>query len=139
MQFSTRKRRNPPGVIIVSLIDVLIVVLIFLMVASTLKQHPALKLALPESKQAAMQSGADDNIVVSIASQDPPLYIGPRPVTLDKLQQELTAKAAQNPKVSLSIHSDKRAAVEYLFKVMDAAKAAGIRNITAATKPAGPP
>ena len=139
MQFTVRKRRNPPAVIIVSLIDALIVVLIFLMVATTFKQHPALKLALPESKQATNQGGTENNIVVSIAKQDPYLYIGERPVTSDKLQEELTAKAAQNPKVSLSIFSDGGAPVQQLFKVMDAAKAASIKNITAATKTPGQP
>jgi len=140
MQFTVRKSRKPPAVIIVSLIDVLIVVLIFLMVATTFKQHPALKLALPESKQATNQGGTDETIVVTIANQDPYLYLGPRPVTYDKLQEELSAKAARNPKISLSIFSDKRAPVEQLFKVMDAAKAAGIKSsITAATKTPGQP
>ena len=59
---------------------------------------------------------------------------------LSEHAQELSAKAARNPKISLSIFSDKRAPVEQLFKVMDAAKAAGIKSsITAATKTPGQP
>src|SRR6266540_6865398 len=134
MRFTVRKRRSPPAVIIVSLIDVLIVVLIFLMVATTFKQHPALKLALPDSKQALNQGATEDNITVTIANQEPHLYLGPRPVTYEKLQEELTAKAAQTPKITLSIYPDKRAPIEQLFKVMDAAKAAGIKSISAAAK-----
>ena len=139
MRFTVRKRRNPPAVIIVSLIDVLIVVLIFLMVATTFKQHPALKLTLPESKQALTEGATENNITVTIANQEPHLYIGPRPVTADKLQEELTAKAAGNPKISLSIYSDKRAPVEQLVRVWDAAKAAGIKSISFATKTSGQP
>ena len=68
MQFSTRKRRQAPTIIIVSLIDVLIVVLIFLMATTTFKQLPAIQLALPESKQA--KAGAADNaLVVSVSNQ----------------------------------------------------------------------
>ena len=53
MNFVKNKRRKVPSVIIVSLIDVLLVVLIFLMVSTTFKkEQPALKLALPESKVA---------------------------------------------------------------------------------------
>ena len=63
MQFATRKRRGTPAVIIVSLIDVLIVVLIFLMVTTTFKQQPALKLALPESNQQKTGATADALIV----------------------------------------------------------------------------
>ena len=57
MRFYVRKRRQAPSVIIVALIDILIVLLIFLMVTSTFKQQPVLKLALPESSQ-AQKTGA---------------------------------------------------------------------------------
>src|SRR5262249_47724727 len=58
MKFSNRKRRQAPTIIIISLIDILIVLLIFLMVTTTFKQQPALKLVLPESRQ-AKQGTAD--------------------------------------------------------------------------------
>jgi biopolymer transport protein ExbD len=138
MQFSTRKRRNPPTVIIVSLIDVLIVVLIFLMVASTFKQQqPALKLALPESKQTPKPGSAEENLIITIAKQEPYLYLGTRPVTLDKLQEELKTKAEKNPQITLSIRADTDAPFGQIVKVMDASKAAGIRAVSAFTKPPG--
>lgn len=140
MQFSTRKRRNPPSVIIVSLIDVLIVVLIFLMVASTFKQQqPALKLALPESKQTPKPGSTEDNLVITIAKQEPYFYLGTRPVTLDKLQEELKAGSAKNPQISLSIRADTDAPFGQIVKVMDASKAAGIRSVSAFTKPPAQP
>ena len=52
MRFFPKQRRRPPAIIIVALIDILIVLLIFLMVTTTFKQQPALKLVLPESKEA---------------------------------------------------------------------------------------
>ena len=59
MRFSIRTRRHTPSVIIVSLIDVLLVVLIFMMVTTTTKKpEPALKLSLPQSKEA--KPGAPD-------------------------------------------------------------------------------
>ena len=103
MQFTTRKRRNPPSVIIVSLIDVLIVVLIFLMVASTFKQHPSIKLALPESKQASEPTSTEGNLVVTIAKSEPHLFLGRNPVTLDRLEAELKASVRRNPGVRLAI------------------------------------
>ena len=88
MQFTIRKRRQPPTIIIISLIDILIVLLIFMMVTTTFKQQPALKLVLPESKQTPKTGATEDNLIVTIAKQEPYLYLGPRPVTLDKLQEE---------------------------------------------------
>jgi biopolymer transport protein TolR len=139
MQFTVRKRRNPPSVIIVSLIDVLIVVLIFLMVASTFKQHPALKLALPESKQTAKPGNTENHLIVTIAKAEPHLYLGQRPVTFERLQEELKASAAQNPELNLSIRADTEAPFGQVVKVMDAAKAAGIRAVNAFTRQAAQP
>src|SRR6266850_4678338 len=127
MQFTVRKPRKPPTVIIVSLIDVLIVVLIFLMVATTFKQQPSIKLALSVSKHTDKPGATDDNIVVTVAKQEPYLYVGQRPVTFDKLVEELKAKAAQNPQITLAIRADTDAPFGQVVKVMDAAKAAGIK------------
>ena len=140
MQFTIRKRRQPPTIIIISLIDILIVLLIFMMVTTTFKQQPALKLVLPESKQTPKTGATEDNLIVTIAKQEPYLYLGSRPVTLDKLQEEFRTHAAQNSKISVSIRADTDAPVGQLVKVIDAAKAAGIKAaINMFTKAAGQP
>lgn len=125
MKFIDRKRRQAPTVIIISLIDVLIVMLIFLMVTTTFKQQPALKLALPESKQA--QSGASESsLIVTLAEKEPFYYVGPRPVTLERLQEIFLTTAKTNPQVTVAIRPDRKAPMETLVNVMGAAKAAGI-------------
>ncbi len=135
MRFIVRKRRQPPAVIIVSLIDVLIVVLIFLMVTTSFKQQkPSVKLTLPESRQG--KAGASENapLVITIAKQEPYFYIGSRPVTLDKLQAELVAGVAQNPNVVVSIRADEGSPWGKVVNVMDAAKAAKVKAVSAFTK-----
>jgi len=135
-----RKRRQPPPIIIISLIDILIVLLIFLMVTTTFKQQPALKLALPESKQTPKPGSTENNLVITISKEEPYLYLGPRAVTLVKLEEELKASATKNPQVSVSIRADTAAPVGQLVKVMDAAKVAGIKAaISMFTKAAGQP
>jgi biopolymer transport protein ExbD len=135
MQFTARKHRQPPAVIIISLIDILIVLLIFLMVTTTFKQHPAVKLALPESRQA--QQGALDPkqmVVVSISKGEPFFYLDQRPVTLARLQEELVSRAAQNPKIQLTIRGDKEAPLGEVIKAVDAAKAARIKDMSVLVK-----
>ncbi|MBI3874752.1 MAG: biopolymer transporter ExbD [Verrucomicrobia bacterium] len=136
MRFLLRKRRNPPSVIIVSLIDVLMVVLIFLVVSTTFKQQPAIKLALPVSKQA--KEGATENapLVVTVAKQEPHLYLGDKPVTIQRLEEELALRVSSNPQATLSIRADTDAPFGEIVKVMDAARAAKIQSVTAFTKPA---
>ena len=134
MRFTGSKRRQPPAVIIISLIDVLMVVLIFLMVTTTFKQQPAVKLVLPESKQA--KEGVAENLplVVTVAKQAPFLYLDQVPVTADKLQAELVARAAQNPQLMVAIRADNEAPFGQIVKVMDAAKAAKVKTVSAFTK-----
>ena len=141
MQFYVRKRRQAPAVIIVALIDILIVLLIFLMVTTTFKQQPALRLALPESSQ-AQKTGANEAppLVVSI---DPKgiLRLGAdaRPVTVERLKQELRVAVANSADVKLAISADTAAPFGVIVKVMDAAKEAKITMVNAFTKEAGKP
>ncbi len=90
MQFTSRKRRQPPAVIIVSLIDVLLVVLIFLMVSTHFKKPSSVKLVLPESKQA--KAGATENAKPTVVRVLPngDLELDSRPMTADKIQQTLS-------------------------------------------------
>jgi biopolymer transport protein ExbD len=133
MNFSIRKRRQTPAVIIVALIDVLIVLLIFLLVTTTFRQQPALRLSLPESTQ-AQKSGETETppLVVSIDPQGT-IRFGPdaRPVTFDQLKMELTTQVARDPKRGVSINADKSAPFGQVIRVMDAAKESNIKMVNA--------
>jgi biopolymer transport protein ExbD len=133
MQFSTRRRRPAPTVIIVSLIDVLIVVLIFLMATTTFKQQPALKLALPESNQPKTGATPKNAIIVTI-TKNGVLYYKTDPVTLEALQRDLTAAARLNPETSIAIRADTDAPWGKVVKVRDAAKAANIKSVSASVQ-----
>ena len=139
MQFLVRKRRQAPPIIIISLIDILIVLLIFLMVSTTFRQQPALKLALPESKQGTAGASTDAPLVVTVSKQEPYFYLATRAVTLDKLKQELAASAAKNPQIVVAIRADTDSPLGKIVNVMDAAKEAGVKSsVNLFTKKAGP-
>jgi len=141
MKFLVRKRRTAPAVVIVALIDVLVVLLIFLMVTTTFKQQPLLKLALPESSS-SQKSGAKEHppLVVNIDA-DGHFRFGEKnvPVTLDQLRGQLIPEATKNPDVKLAIRADKKAPWNSIVQVMDLAKAAKIKNLSAFTKDAAKP
>lgn len=137
MRFTQGRRRPAPSIIIVSLIDVLLVVLIFLMVSTTFRQTPAVKLALPEAKETQKSGASPDKLVVTIAKVEPHLYLGTLPVTFEKLQEELVSQAARNTNLSLAIQADEGAPWGQIVKVMDAAKSAKIRAVDAVTKSPG--
>jgi biopolymer transport protein ExbD len=138
MNFTKNKKRKVPSVIIVSLIDVLLVVLIFLMVSTTFKkEQPALKLALPESK-VAKPGSADQKeaFTVSVSTNFPYFFIGEKPVTYDQLQRELDAAVQKNPQLALKIRADKASPVGEFLKVIDAGKLAKVTSIDAITEKA---
>jgi biopolymer transport protein ExbD len=136
MRFTSGKKRRAPTVIIVSLIDVLLVVLIFLMVTTTAKKEPPpiLRLALPESKQAKPGSKEDRPFVIAIATNAPYFYIEEKPVTLERLQNELMTAAKKDPKVAVTIKADRRAPFGEVIRVIDAAKIAQVGSINAVTE-----
>jgi biopolymer transport protein ExbD len=136
MQFTNRKKRQAPAVIIISLIDVLIVVLIFLMVTTTFKKQPAVKLVLPESKEAKAGASEKTALIVTVPKQGA-LLLDSHPVTVEQLQGRLADAAQKNPQTTVSISADENAPFQQIIKVMDAAKAANIKSVNAFTKNAG--
>jgi biopolymer transport protein ExbD len=141
MRFHIRKRRTTPAVIIVALIDVLIVLVIFLLVTTTFKQVPSLQLTLPASRQ-ALKPGMNDNPpeIITIASNGV-VFLGANdmPYTMEQLQGQLRSLAAQNPKLKLAVRADTDAPWGRMVAVMDAAKVAGLKDISAYTKQTGKP
>lgn len=141
MHFYVRKRRQAPAVIIVALIDVLIVMLIFLMVTTTFKQQPSLKLALPESSQAQREGASETAPLVVTIDAKGLLRLSIAndlvPITDERLKQELLAAVARNPDLKLALSADKAAPFGQIIKVMDAAKEAKIKVVSAFAKEAG--
>jgi biopolymer transport protein ExbD len=136
VQFRSHKRKRAPSVIIVSLIDVLLVVLIFLMVTTAFKDTPAFKINLPETSKSAAH-GATENppVIVTITTNKPVFYLGRLPATRDRLKQEFIARVKENPKVVVAIRADDQAAYGNVIKVTEAAQAAQVMEIRTFLKP----
>jgi biopolymer transport protein ExbD len=141
MRFYIRKKRQAPAIIIVALVDILIVLLIYLMVTTTFKQQPALRLALPESSQAQKNGARDNAPTVIIIDAKGNLRYGPeaKPVTVDRLKEELVAAIAKAPDLKVAISADKDAPFGQFIKVKDAVSEVGIKQLTVFTKEPGKP
>jgi biopolymer transport protein ExbD len=140
MRFLHKKRARTPAVIIVSLIDVLLVVLIFLMVTTTAKQiEPTLKLNLPDSKEAkpGESSNKDKPFTILVATNFPYFFIGERgdrATTLDKLQAELTDAVKKDPNLKVAVRADKMAPFGEIVKLIDATKVAHVGSLNFITE-----
>ena len=131
MQFVQNKRRTPPSVIIVSLVDVLMVVLIFLVVSTTFKESQAyIELATSDNPEGQLNSDARP-VLVTIPRDKNHVLIGGEEVPLEKLGAKLKAQVDANPEISLSIEADGKVDFEVIVQVRDAAKSAGVKNLNA--------
>ena len=135
MQFRTRKRRSAPSVIIISLIDVLMVVLIFLVVSTTFKDRlPAINLALPDSRTQDLTAAGDGPLTIQIKALPPHWQIADKVVTTFEMERIFRARAAEKPDVTLIIQSDKAAPFGAVVTARDTARVAGITNVSAQVK-----
>ena len=121
-----------------ALIDVLIVLLIFLMVTTTFKQQPALKLALPESSHAEKTTAAEKApLLISIDAQGNLMFGDDKiPITAESLKSRLQDRAQKDPALQVALNADRAAPFGQVVKVMDAAKEANLKVVSAFIKEA---
>ena len=123
-----------PAVIIVSLIDILAILLIFVIVTTTFKRdQPSVVINLPESKTATAAPAQAEQSILTI-SKDQTLFLDNKPVELADLKQALMDMMAANPNRSLALNADKSAPFGFVISVMDILKEANVRNVPAFTQ-----
>ncbi|HVM60630.1 MAG TPA: biopolymer transporter ExbD [Verrucomicrobiae bacterium] len=134
--FETTKTHRTPVIRVINLVDVLFILLIFFIATTTFRANSptAVKLALPEAKTAE-EVGREKISRVSIAvSSDETIYFDNKPISLSALEQSLRDAKEKDPKVQVQFSADKTVSYGTVVAIVDAARAAGIPDITAFTK-----
>jgi biopolymer transport protein ExbD len=133
MKFSVRKKRAP-SIIIVSLVDILVILLIFFVVSTTFKtQQPEVQINLPESKTAKEKPSELEHALVTV-NEDDEIKLDGKAITADDLEGAVR-DLPPTRKSSLALQADKKASFGTIIKVMDALKLAGVKNLPAFTNP----
>lgn len=120
------KRRPVPTIPIVSLIDIMVILLIFFVATTTFeKDKTEVKITLPESKTlGGTATAADTRVAISIDEQQH-VFLDGKPVELDQLAQMIIALKQAKPETKLELQADTTAALGNLVKVWDALREAG--------------
>ncbi|MGA1842961.1 MAG: ExbD/TolR family protein [bacterium] len=121
-----------PEINIVSLIDVVLLMLIFFMLTTSFVSTPGLQVKLPKASSDVVK--AHDRIEVHITKEGH-IYLNNTMMRLPELKSTLEAKAKESAEQVLIIHADEMARHGLVVKVMDYAKRAGIENMAIATQP----
>ncbi len=131
----SRRDREDPEINLISFIDVLLVVLIFLMLTATFSRYTQLQVRLPEADAEAAQTQAHE-IVVAIGA-DGRYAVGGQVLTTPSVQA-LTAALQQaalgQTEPTLVINADAAATHQSVINAMEAARNAGLQRITFATQ-----
>ena len=127
MKFYTRQRRMPQ-VIIVSLIDVFVILLIFVVVTTTFKrEQPSFTIALPESKTATASEKAEEPVILTISPEDK-IFLDANEITIEDLKPAIERMVQGNAKRPLALNADKKAPFGTVIRVIDVLREAGVKG-----------
>jgi len=135
MNFQRGREKEQPEINLVPMIDVMLVILIFLMITTTYSKYTELQINLPSADADKQHERASEvNVLVNAQGQ----YVVNRSpvafVSIEQLAGELkrASGAASEPVVVIS--ADANASHQSVVRVMEAARAAGLQQITFTTQ-----
>ena len=129
MRSNVRKRQEEMGVQMAPLIDCVFLLLVFFLVAATLKKpHKELELQLPHSAAAIKTESKYDTLVIEM-TKDGEIYIESESVTKRLLNEKLHDMAANTPNRRIRIDADRRAPVQHLVRLLDHCQFVGMNNV----------
>ena len=112
------------------LVDCVFLLLIFFLVATTLKKiDRELPLDLPESAAAIEVQQPDSFTIVSI-DRNSGIYIDGTPVSLGLLQTDLRAKARADQNIKVRLDVDRQVEFQYAMQVLDLLRFEGLKNVS---------
>ena len=113
------------------MLDVVFIMLIFFIVTASFVKESGIDVNRPEAETAEPQNRA--NILIGIGA-DGEIWINRRRVEVSSVRANIERLHAENPQGSVVIQADKQARTEKLIAVMDAARQAGVYNVSIAAE-----
>ena len=135
MNFQRGREKEPLEINLVPLIDVMMVILIFLMITTTYNKYTELQINLP-SAQAERQPERPNEITVLVNAQGQ--YVVNKSAVpfraVEQLADELRRAGAGQKEPVVVITADAAATHQSVIRVMEAARIAGLSQITFTTQ-----
>ena len=111
------------------MLDVVFIMLIFFIVTAVFVKDPGIEISRPVAATAFTPDKASIFIAVTAANE---IWVDKRSVGADGVRAAIERLHTENPEGGGVIQADSAAANEFVINVIDAAKDAGITNITIA-------
>jgi biopolymer transport protein ExbD len=128
------RQHEDPEINLISLIDVLLVLLIFFMVSTTFQQEGRVKVQLPQASQIPLPRGSREPLVITITAEggyrvNERALINANPETL----RSALVKEAGTERGPLTIRADARTTHQAVVTAMDVAGKLGFAQLNIAT------
>jgi len=121
-------KRRGARIEMLPLIDIVFLLLVFFIYAMlSMAVHRAMPIVLPESEVAEIDNLPQIAISVTYTGY---VYIDKQPVELNELVKILQDKTGVEKKNGVLVFADRLVEYQYLFRVLDSIKKAGITNIS---------
>lgn len=114
-----------------SLTDIVMLLLIFFLLTSQFVIQTGVKVKLPGSK--TNEQSIPSRLIVTLTSGGG-IFVGNEEINMSELPRKLESIKLANLEDNLIIRSDKNVSIEFVIKVIDAAKTAGIEKFTIETE-----
>lgn len=128
-----RHPREEPEINIISMVDVVLVILLFFMVTTTFTKQSTLRLDLPAASQTAAVPKAPITVDIDAAGR---LALNGQALSAGELRQRLAALARQDSNQVLLLRADRNTIQQHVVTVLDAARQAGLLRVSIATQQA---
>jgi len=115
------------------MLDVVFILLLFFIVTASFVKESGIDVNRPEAATAVKKDRA--NILVAISDKGE-IWINKRRIDVRAVQANIERLKAENPQGTVVIQADKKSTTDTLIKVMDAARAAGVYDVSIAAQEA---
>ncbi len=128
-----RKKADGTNIDLTPMLDVVFILLIFFVVTATFLSETAIEAASSDSNDSQEQPTDDEkkNILFEIGANNEIILNGnPRPIISTQIRSNIDQLKAENPAASVIIQPNRTSEVATLVMIMDAARQAGMVNIS---------
>ncbi len=126
-----RRELDQSEVNLTPMLDVVFIMLIFFIVTASFVKEAGIEVTRPPAATAVRQERG--NIIVAITA-DNQIWIDRRAVNEKSLRANIERLHAENPQGAVVIQADEKSENGLLVRVMDAARQAGITNVSMAAE-----
>ncbi len=129
--FNQQQQEDEAEINITPMLDVVFIMLIFFIVTATFVKESGIDVNRPDAATATKQEKA--NILIAISANNT-IWLDRRQIDIRSVRPNIERLHAENPQGTVVIHADKESTTDTLIQVMDAARQAGVYNVSIAAQ-----